>query len=137
MRLLITLFFLIFTTLTSFSQDNLSVVYTNIIRDDLTDVYCKVYVAKQLPDTTFIFRTKEFKNQSMISLSEGEYRFYYCYSDTIVFIEHVTITTTPSVMVFNILIPNIPLINFNFGRVIFASAGMFELTNRKDTYMEF
>jgi hypothetical protein len=121
----------------SFSQDNLSVVYTNIIKDDLINVHCKVYVAKQLQDTTFVFKSKEFRNQTMISLSEGEYRFYYCYLDTIVFVEHVTITATPAVMVFNLLIPNIPLIDFDLGKVIFATNGMFDLTMRKDSYMEF
>ena len=129
-------FVFLMLSITSFSQ---SVVFGNIIKENPKDtIEGNLVVYKQIDDSTYIFKEKRFRNQSMVSLDPGEYVFAY-YSSNSSFIEKVSIHDDESVIIMNILETPTSMSEFKFSKVIFLSSEMIELAvqSRRYVYMEF
>ncbi len=114
-----------------------SVIYSNIISDNDT-IVGELVVYKQVSDSTYMTRTKKFRNQSMISLDPGNYILCYYFNDKS-FIDNVTILGNESVIVMNILDDQISLNDFNFSDAIEITPGVVELMllRKKSVYIEF
>lgn len=135
MRTLILLLFIL-TGLIGRSQ---SVVFGNIIRENPNDtILGKLTIYKALDDSTYLFREKQFRNQSMVSLDTGEYIFQFQFKDR-EFIERLTIHDEESIVIYNILEKPMSLDVFKFKDAIFLSSEIVELAtrNRKFVYVDF
>lgn len=120
----------------SFSQ---SVVFGNIIKENPSDtIDGKLVVYKQIDDSTYLFKEKRFRNQSMVSLDIGEYIFAYYFANNS-FVEKVSIKDEESVVIMNILENPMTLSEFNFSNVIYLSSEMVDLAvqKRRYIYMDF
>ena len=116
-----------------------SVVFGNIIKENPSDtIYGKLTIYKQIDDSTYLFREKKFRNQSMVSLDTGTYVLQFQFKN-VEFIERVNILDEESVMIFNILESPMSMKLFKFKDAIFLSSEMVELAvrNRKYIYVDF
>lgn len=135
LKLFYILFFMCFN-LTINAQH--SVIYTNVVDIEFTDsIFIELKVFKQISDSTFIFKTKTFNKQTLVSLDKGYYIFGYYINNNLFYCTDLRIENYPMVSVFNILMKQQSLNDFDFSKTIAVSEGMFELTLRKDIYMEF
>lgn len=119
-----------------FSQ---SVVFGNIIKENPSDtIDGKLVVYKQVDDSTYLFKEKRFRNQSMVSLDIGEYIFAYYFSNNS-FVEKVSIKDEESVVIMNILENPMALSEFKFSNAIYLSSEMVDLAvqKRRYIYMDF
>lgn len=131
--------FIVFTIITSisYSQDNLSVIFSTFIREPQDTIECDLIIWKKIDDFQYIVRSKHFFNQTMISLSEGNYFIQYIVDDNILYEDNMVIDENPSVAVYNVLYKPIMLKYFDFSRVIHLTPGAIDLATRKDIYIEF
>lgn len=132
--LILTIFILM--GLSSYAQ---SVIFGNIVKENPSDtIYGKLTIYKQIDDSTYLFREKKFRNQSMVSLDTGMYVFKFEFK-SIEFIERLNIVDEESVVIYNILEKPMSMRLFKFKDVIFLSSEMVELAirNRKYIYVDF
>lgn len=116
-----------------------SVVFGNILRENPNDtIYGKLTIYKSIDDSTYLFREKQFRNQSMFSLDTGEYVFQFEFKER-EFVERLVIQDEESIIIYNILENPIGLELFKFNDAIFLNSEMVELAirNRKTVYIDF
>lgn len=124
-------------SLSSFSQIP-SVVFSRFIKDyPEPSIECTLSIYKQMPDSTFLVRTKEFIDQSKIALDPGFYILEYKYNNKR-HINSITIDSYYSIIVINILEAPIQLYKFDFSNAIYLSPGMLNLFSDNEViYIEF
>lgn len=116
-----------------------SVVFGNILRENPNDtIYGKLTIYKSIDDSTYLFREKQFRNQSMVSLDTGEYVFQFEFKER-EFVERLVIQDEESIIIYNILENPMGLELFKFSDAIFLNSEMVELAirNRKTVYIDF
>lgn len=130
---------LIFGFLFPINSNAQTVIYSNIIMESETDtIFGELVVYKHLDDSTYLMKSKKFRNQSMVSLDPGTYKMCYYFNDRS-FIDNIVIHDDESAIIINILENPMSLMNFDFSKVIQPTVGIINMMmERKNiVYMEF
>lgn len=115
-----------------------STIFVNIIDVPTKQTKdCKVYVWKQMPDSTFKVNSKEFSKQTAITLDPGTYIFSFQVQDQVIHREKLVLDPSESCIVFNLFLKPMPLAQVDFKTIAYATPGLLELISRRTVYMEF
>ncbi len=121
------------------NSNSQSIVYSSIINESGRDtILGELVIYKHVSDSTYLIRTKKFKNQSMVSLDPGEYIMCYYFDDRS-FIDIVRIYDGESIIIINILEKPVSLVDFDFLKAIQPTPGLTDLMigKKMEVYIEF
>jgi|JI9StandDraft_1071089.scaffolds.fasta_scaffold71390_2 hypothetical protein len=134
-RLLFVLTVLLFSVISNGQEPSL--IFSRIVKETPDTVFCTLAIWQKGLDGTYEVKKKEFADQTMISLSSGEYVLQYSTCDSILFIQTLKLDDEPATVILNLILESTSFATFDFSRAVFVSPEIYNFVNRKEVYIEF
>lgn len=138
MKNIVTALVLALSALTGKGQDP-SLIFARIIKDTPDTVWSEVRIWKKAQNGESAMKSKRFHNQTLFSLAPGEYVIEYAVSDSVLFVDELTLEDEPSTVIMNVLLKPGSLHDFDFSKVIAADPILYDFVDLRyrHTYIEF